>query len=205
MSKVIDFPQAAKAEVIDEVFFEKFADAALLMMCFESVADAVEVIEEGVKIRNRDEAHVAMMEVCMALAVLFRRRTGHSVQEVSSDHLEEQRRSLLSGDEPRLLIPVRQSPVNPLPATAFSALPDLELAQVGFNYVSRVKEHIKGNCPQLVDLDLAQTHSLDALNAISALITRLWKTDPNRAGNSALQNELVSDGKINAPTSETLQ
>ena len=141
----------------------------------------------------------------MALAVLFRRRTGHRVQEVSSDHLEEQRRSLLSGEQLRLLIPIRQSPVNPLPATAFSGLPDLELAQVGFNYVSRVKEHIKGNCPQLAELDLAQTHSLDALNALSLLITRLWKADPNRVGNSALQDELVSEGKINAPSSETLQ
>lgn len=200
MSKVIDFPQEPKVELIDEAFFEKFEDAALLMMCFESVANAVEVAEEGVKIRNRDEIHVGLMEACMGLAVLFRRRTGHSVQEVSADHLEEQRRCLLAGEELRLRIPIRQSPVNPLPATAFSGLSDLELAQVGFNYASRINEHIQGNCPRLVELDLARSHSLDALNALSLLISRL-----SAGAHTALQDKSVSAAMINAPTSETLQ
>ncbi|CAI8774891.1 hypothetical protein [Pseudomonas donghuensis] len=200
MSKAIEFPQAPKVEVIDEAFFDKFADVALLMMCFEGVADAVEVVEEGVRIRDRDEIHVKLMEACMALAVLFRRRTGYDVQQISADHLEEQRRCLLAGEEPRLLIPIRASVLSPLPATAFSGLPDLELAQVSFNYASRVREHVKGNCPQLVELDLAQTHSVDALSALSLLISRL-------AGGAAasLQDKLVSEVKINAPTSETLQ
>lgn len=200
MSKVIEFPQAPKVEVIDEAFFEKFADAALLMMCFEGVADAVEVVDEGVKIRDRDEIHIKLMEACMALAVLFRRRTGYSVQQVSADHLEEQRRCLLAGEEPRLLIPIQASVLSPLPATAFSGLPDLELAQAGFNYVSRVNEHIKGNCPQLVELDHAQFHSLDALNALSVLISRLAVGSV-----TSLQDKLVSEVMINAPSSETLQ
>ncbi|MCL8340111.1 hypothetical protein [Pseudomonas mosselii] len=200
MSKVIDFPREPKVEVIDEGFFEKFEDAALLMMCFESVADAVEAAEEGVKIRDRDEVHVGLMEACMGLAVLFRRRTGHSVQEVSAEHLEEQRRCLLSGEQPRLLIPIRQSPVHPLPAKAFSGLPDLELAQAGFNYASRVSEHIQGNCPRLVELDLARSHSLDALNALSVLISRL-----SAGARAELQDKSVSAVMINAPTSETLQ
>ncbi|MEZ1436418.1 hypothetical protein QVM41_08985 [Pseudomonas shirazica] len=96
MSKVIEFPQAPEAVVVNEEFFEKFADAALLMMCFESVADAVEVVGDGVKIHDRDEIHVKLIEACMALAVLFRRRTGHDVQQVSADHLDEERRCLLS-------------------------------------------------------------------------------------------------------------
>lgn len=200
MSKVIEFPRAPKVEVIDEAFFEKFADAALLMMCFEGVADAVEVVDDGVKIRDRDEIHIKLMEVCMALAVLFRRRTGYDAQRVSADHLEEQRRCLLAGEEPRLLIPVQVSALRPLPAAAFSGLPDLELARAGFNYVNMVSEHIKGNCPQLVELNLAQAHSVDALSALSLLISRL-------AGGvvTSLQDKLVSEVKINAPTSETLQ
>jgi hypothetical protein len=114
MSKVIELPQEPKVEVIDEAFFEKFVDAALLMMCFEGVADAVEVVDEGVKIRDRDEIHIKLMEVCMALAVLFRRRTGYDVQQISTDHLEKQRRCLLAGEEPRLLIPIRASGLGPL-------------------------------------------------------------------------------------------
>jgi hypothetical protein len=122
------------------------------------------------------------------------------VQEVSAEHLEEQRRCLLSGEQPRLLIPIRKSPVHPLPAKAFSGLPDLELAQVGFNYASRVSEHIQGNCPRLVELDLARSHSLDALNALSVLICRLSAGD-----RAELQDKSVSAVMINAPASETLQ
>lgn len=197
MSKVIEFPQAPEAVVVNEQFFEKFADAALLMMCFESVADAVEVVGEGVKIRDRDEIHVKLIEACMALAVLFRRRTGHDVQQVSADHLDEERRCLLAGEVARLLIPIKASPINPLPASAFASLSDHALAQISFNYASRVSDHIKGNCPTVIELDLAQTHSMDAMNALSVLISRLAPT--------ALQGKPVSADKISVPGPETLQ
>lgn len=200
MTNVIDLPTAPGAVVVDENYFEKFGDAALLLMCFERAADAVEVVEEGGGIHLRDDVHTNLMEACMALAVLFRRRTGHTAQQVSADHLEEQRRCLLSGEQPRLLIPVRPSPVKPLPATAFIALSDLRLAQVAFNYATRVSDKIKDNSPQLVELDLAQTHSLDAMNALSTLISRL----SSRAG-AELQDKLVSEVMINAPSPETLQ
>lgn len=197
MTKVIDFPLAGEAVVVNEEFFEKFADAALLMMCFESVADAVEVVGEDVKIRDRDEIHVKLIEACMALAVLFRRRTGHDVQQVSADHLDEERRCLLAGKVARLLIPIKASPINPLPASAFASLSDHALAQVSFNYASRVSDHIKGNCPTVIELDLAQTHSMDAMNALSVLISRLAPT--------ALQGKPVSADKISVPGPETLQ
>lgn len=200
MTNVIDLPMAPGAVVIDEDYFEKFGDAALLLMCFERAADAVEVVEEGGEIHLRDDVHTNLMEACMALAVLFRRRTGHTAQQVSADHLEEQRRCLLSGEQPRLLIPVHASPVKPLPATAFSGLSDLTLAQVAFNYATRVSDNIKGNPPQLVELDLARTHSLDAMNALSTLISQL-----STGAATALQDKLVSEVMINAPTSETLQ
>lgn len=76
----------------------------------------------------------------------------------------------------------------------------MSLAQVAFNYASRVSDNIKDNCPQLIALALAQTHSLDALNALPTLISRL---SPSAV--TALQDKLVSEVKINAPTSETLQ
>ena len=185
-------------EVINEAHFEKFEDAALLLMSFEKLADAVEVVSEGGEIHERDDTHVGMMEACMALAVMFRRRTGHDVQTVSADHLDQERQCLLGVSEIKSLpIPLRPTPCGPLPKTAFQGIPDLSLAWAGFNYVSRVHEHIKRNSPHLVELDLARAHSLDAMNALSLLIENL-----TGAGPGSTSDDLT---KANAPGSETLQ
>lgn len=198
MSKVINFPKAPVAEVINETFFEKFEDAALMLTAFESLASAVEVLEEGGEIHLRDETHVGLVEACMALAVMFRRRTGHDVQTVSTDHLAHQRQCLLDGVELATLpIPVRPPAIRPLPAEAFKGIPTADLAQAGFNYVSRSHEHIKGNCPQLIELDLARAHSLDALGALTVLIERL--------SGGVLSMPAGEVPIANAPGSETLQ
>ena len=199
MSKVLSFPaQAPAVEIINEAHFEKFDDAALLLMCFEVAADAVEAVSEGEGITERDCSHVGLMEVCMALAVMFRRRTGHEVQQVSADHLDHQRKCLMEGIEIESLpIPLRRTPCGPLPKTAFHGIPDLSLAWAGFNYVSRVHEHIKRNSPHLVELDLARAHSLDAMNALSLLIENLTGAAPGSTGEDM--------AKANAPGSETLQ
>jgi hypothetical protein len=198
MSKVIDFPKPSQAEIINEAFFEKYADAALLLMSFEKMADAVDVIEGGNEICERDETHVGLVEACMALAVLFRRRTGFDVQQVSADHLEEQRRCLLAGEEIQLLpIPVMAPALSPLPPSAFNHLPDLELVQSGFGYISRVHEHIQSNAPPLIELYLARAHTLDAMNAFSLMIARLTgRSRPDKCSENA---------KTHAPGSETLQ
>lgn len=198
MSKVIDFPKTPVAEVINEAFFEKFEDAALMLTAFESLASAVEVLEDGGEIHLRDETHVGLVEACMALAVMFRRRTGHDVQTVSADHLAHQRQCLMDRVELATLpIPVRPPAIRPLPAEAFKGVPTADLAQAGFNYVRRSHEHIKGNCPQLVELDLARAHSLDALGALTVLIERLSGGVASMpAGETPVAN---------APSSETLQ
>lgn len=198
MSKVINFPVPTKAEVINEDHFEQFGDAALMLAFFEKVAEAVEWMDEGGSISRLDDHYVGLVETCMALAVLFRRRTGHTVQEVCSDHLEEQRRRLMAGEELKeLMIPVRESAIKPLPSSAFKGLGDLELAQAGFNYVRRVSEQIRGNCPHLVELGLARAHSVDALNAFSLLISRL--------ADGAVKGVEASLSAISGPSSETLQ
>jgi hypothetical protein len=197
MSNVIDFP-AADPTIINESYFEKFDDAALLMAAFESLADAVEVLDEGCKIDIRDETHVGLIEACMALAVMFRRRTGYDIQKVSADHLAHQRQCLMEGVELKSLpIPVMPSTLSPLPIVAFRALPTADLARVGFNYVSRSHEHIKANSPQLVELDLARAHSLDAMGALVVLIERLSGGGASIAGSESQT--------VNAPGSETLQ
>ena len=198
MSRVIDFPKSPTVEVINEAHFEKFEDAALMLMSFEKLADAVEVVSEGGEIHERDDTHVGLMEACMALAVMFRRRTGHDAQKVSADHLDQERQCLMGGVEIKSLpIPLRPTPCGPLPTTAFHGIPDLSLAWAGFNYVSRVLEHIKGNSPHLVELDMARAHSLDAMNALSLLIESLTSAAPGGTGEDV--------AKANAPGPETLQ
>lgn len=198
MTNVIDFPQGQIVEVINEAHFEKFEDAALMLMSFEKLADAVEVVSEGGEIHERDDTHVGLMEACMALAVMFRRRTGHDAQKVSADHLDQERQCLMGGVEIKSLpIPLRSPALSPLPTEAFRAIPTVDLAQIGFNYVSRSHEHIKRNCPQLVELDLARAHSLDAMGALVVLIERL---------SGGVASIACGDStKVNAPGSETLQ
>lgn len=174
MNNVIDFPSIQTVEVINEEHFEKIEDAALMLMSFEKLADAVEVVSEGGEIHERDDTHVGLMEACMALAVMFRRRTGHEVQQVSADHLDQERQCLMEGVEIKSLpIPVRPSVLKPLPSEAFRGIPTADLARVGFNYVRQSHESIKRNCPHLVELDLARAHSLDAMGALVVLIERL--------------------------------
>ena len=198
MSKVLNFPTPAPVEIINEAHFEKFDEAALLLMCFEVAADAVEAVSEGEGITERDCSHVGLMEVCMALAVMFRRRTGHEVQQVSADHFAHERKVLMEGEEFKSLpIPIRPPALSPLPTAAFSALSTADLAQVGFNYMSRSHEHIKGNCPKLIELDLARAHSLDAMGALVVLIERL--------SGGVTSNPASETPIANAPGSETLQ
>ncbi|MBX7274596.1 hypothetical protein K2E96_02045 [Pseudomonas sp. ERGC3:05] len=174
MNNVIDFPSTQTVEVINEEHFEKFDDAALMLMSFENLADAVEVVTEGGQIHERDDTHVGLMEACMALAVMFRRRTGHDAQKVSADHLDQQRQGLMEGVEVNSLpIPVRSSVLKPLPTEAFRGIPTADLARVGFNYASQAHENIKRNSPHLVELNLARAHSLDAMGALVVLIERL--------------------------------
>ncbi|WP_025858905.1 hypothetical protein [Pseudomonas sp. CHM02] len=198
MSKVIDFPTPPNVEVINEAHFEKFEDAALMLMSFEKLADAVEVVSEGGEIHERDDTHVGLMEACMALAVMFRRRTGHDAQKVSADHLDYERQCLMGGIEIKSLpIPLRPSALKPLPTEAFRGIPTADLARVGFNYISQASENIKRNSPHLVELNLARAHSLDAIGALVVLIERL---------SGGVASIVSSETPIaNAPGSETLQ
>ena len=86
MSKVIDFPKTPTVETIDQAFFEKFADAALLLKCFECVKDATEFVEEGGAIEVRDDVYVGLIEAYWALKVLFERKTGGDAKKVYDEH-----------------------------------------------------------------------------------------------------------------------
>lgn len=201
MSKVFDFfpAQGGPVKVISEEHFAKFEDAALQLMCFEIIADAAEAIEEGAPLDAQGEVHVGLIEACMALAVMFRRRTGHVVQEVASDHLDQQRRSLLdSGEVVSPAIPIKAwGLLKPHAPDAFKHLADADLVRAAFSYARRFHEHVQSNGPEHFELEHARVLSIDAMSAISVLAARLSAADPG--GQSYLH--LVG----NAPSSETLQ
>lgn len=201
MSKVSDlFPaQGGPVKVINEEHFAKFEDAALQLMCFEIIADAAEAIEEGAPLEPHGETHVGLIEACMALAVMFRRRTGHVVQEVASDHLDQQRRSLLdSGEVVSPAIPIKSwALLKPHAPEAFEQLDDAVLVRAGFSYARRFREHIQANGPELFDLEHARVLSIDAMSALSVLAGRLAAADPGEPSDLHLLG--------NAPSSETLQ
>lgn len=201
MSKVSDFlpVPGGPTEVINEEHFAKFEDAALQLMCFEVIADAAEAIEEGAQLDAQGEVHVGLIQACMALAVMFRRRTGHVVQEVASDHLGQQRRSLLeSGEAVSPAIPIKSwALLKPHAPEAFDQLDDAALARAGFSYARRFREHIQANGPELFDLEHARVLSIDAMSALSVLAGRLAAADPGEPSDLHLIG--------NAPGSETLQ
>lgn len=196
MSKVSDLLHVpgGPVEVINEEHFAKFEDAALQLKCFEIIADAAEAIEEGAMLEPHGEVHVGLVEACMALAVMFYRRTGHGIQEVASDHLDQQRRSLLeTGEVVSPAIPVKAwGALKPHEPEAFKRLADADLVRAAFSYARRFNEHVQANSPQLFDLEHARVLSIDAMSALSALASRLSDVP-------------TMDLIVNAPSSETLQ
>ncbi|UZE12764.1 hypothetical protein [Pseudomonas sp. B21-053] len=176
MSKVIDFPKTPQTETIDQAFFEKFADAALLLKCFEVVEDAIDFIDEdGVfHIQKHDDTHVSLIEAYWALKVLFERKTGHDAKTVARDHLEAMRRHLLEGaPRPEQFIPVVKFPAEHLPDEAFDHLTDQQLACAAFNYSDRVRTAIMDHSPKALVMDEARVFSIDATTALRQLVLRM--------------------------------
>ena len=140
MSKVIDFPQSPAVETIDQTFFEKFADAALLLKCFECVKNAIEAIDDGAVIEQQDDTHVELIEAYWALKVLFERKTGGDAKKVSDEHWAIASQHLLSGQEPPdMHIPITEAITSPLRPEYFDQASNLELACAAYNISDTVR------------------------------------------------------------------
>lgn len=169
MSKVIDFPKPAQAETIDQKYFEKFADAALLLKCFESVKDATEFVEEGGKIEERDDVYLGLIEAYWALKVLFERRTGADAKKVSDDHWKSASKYLLAGKEaPPMMIPTRKSLIEPLPPEFFAEHSDLALACTAFNSSDQIRLGTNATIAAS-NAAISATVAVEAINATTVL------------------------------------
>jgi hypothetical protein len=169
MSKVIDFPKTPAAETIDQAFFEKFADAALLLKCFECVKDATEFVEGGGAIEVRDDVYVGLIEAYWALKVLFERKTGGDAKKISDEHWAIAGKCLLAGQEPPdMNIPITEALTSPLRPEYFDQASSLELACAAFNFSDTVRISINS---LLVSGNAAITANaaVEAINATTAL------------------------------------
>jgi hypothetical protein len=162
-------------EVIDEQAFEKHADAALLLKCFEVIKDTLDVISEPeYSIEKGDDTHIDLIRAFYALKVLFKRKTGHDAAKVAKDHWEAMGRYLLEGGpEPDKSIPVAKYPAEALPPEAFSHLTLQQLACAAYNYSDRVQRLILTHSPQALDVDEARVNAIDTTTALRQLVLRL--------------------------------
>ncbi|MCF7532014.1 hypothetical protein [Pseudomonas petrae] len=174
MSNVLSFTPPV-VEVIDEENFEKYADAALLLKCFEVIKDTLEVIcEPEYTIEVEDDTHIALIEAFWAIKVLFKRKTGHDAKHVAQEHWEAMRRHLLEGAPlPEQRIPIVTVPVSPLPPAAFDGLTNQQLACAAFNYSDQVRESLTDHSPQALALSQARVTAIDATTALRKLVLRL--------------------------------
>ncbi|NMY06357.1 hypothetical protein HBO12_25710 [Pseudomonas sp. WS 5059] len=190
MTNVIDFPPVQPMETIDQAYFEKYTDAALILKCFEVVKDAIEFInEDGVfHIHMQDDTHVNFIEAFWALKVLFHRETGADAIKVSEDHLEAMRRHLFDGvDLPQMSIPVASAGFDPLPPEAFEYRSDLELVRSGLNYATKVQETLLKVSPGALDMATARVFAIDATTAMHVLKQRLAGYAPGDASAAVIR------------------
>ncbi|KGS16311.1 hypothetical protein OA77_01095 [Pseudomonas coronafaciens] len=154
---------------MNQAFFERFTDAALLLKCFQSVQDAVEFLNDGGKIEERDDSYIDLIGAYWALKVLFERRTGGDAQKVSDDHREVESRCLLAGEQPPdMHIPVAGSLVAPTPPEVFSAQGDLALACMAFNSAEQIRLGTNATLAAN-NAQIAATLAVEANNVTTAL------------------------------------
>ncbi|WP_339546299.1 hypothetical protein [Pseudomonas sp. RA_35y_Pfl2_P32] len=200
MSKVIDFPKTHIIETIDQAFFEKFADAALLLKCFECVKGATEFVEEGGVIEARGDVYVGLIEAYWALKVLFERKTGGDAKKVSDEHWEVAGQCLLAGQEPPdMPIPIAEAFVRPTPPDQYNQLSDLALACAAYNAGDKVR--LGTNATLAADnARITATVSVEAINATTALGILVRRLSGGTLTDMA---QIVS--RISGTGSETLQ
>lgn len=170
MSNVLNFPPAAPVECIDEAYFEKFADAALLLKCFEVLKDALEVIcDAETTIELEDDTHVSLLEAFWAIKVLFRRKTGHDAKKVAQEHFEAMTRHMIEGAPlPDMGIPVSGPLTSALPPEYFNSHSDLALACAAFNHSDQVRLGTNATLAAN-NAQIAATMAVEAINATTAL------------------------------------
>ena len=193
-------PKSVQAETIDQAFFEKFGDAALLLKCFECVKNAVETIDGGSVIEQRDDTHVELIEAYWALKVLFERKTGGDAEKVSDEHWENASRCLLAGEEvPDMHIPIVGSGALPFKPEYFDQASNLVLACAALNHSDEVRLSVNSLlvANNALVADKAAIESINATTALRQLVLRL--------SGGALTDMALTVARMHGTGSETLQ
>lgn len=176
MSKTIKSPEKPKVETIDQAFFEKFGDAALLLKCFECVKNAIEAVDCGSVIEQQDHAYIELIEAYWALKVLFERKTGGDAKKVSDEHWEIASRCLLAGEEvPDMHIPIIGSGAPPFQPEYFDQASNLVLACAALNHSDAVRLAVNSLlvANNALVADKAAIEAINATTALRQLVLRL--------------------------------
>lgn len=200
MSKTIKSPEMSGRETIDQAFFEKFGDAALMLKCFECVKNAVDAIDGGSVIEQQDDTHVELVEAYWALMVLFERKTGGDAKKVSDEHWENASRCLLAGEEvPDMHIPITGSGAPLFQPEYFDQASNLVLACAAFNHSDEVRLSVNSLlvANNALVADKAAIESINATTALRQLVLRL-------SGGTLTDMARIAD-RIRGTGSETLQ
>lgn len=170
-------PALMAVEIIDEPYFEKFADAALLLKCFEVVKDALDVINEPeYSIEKEDDTHVDLIRAYYALKVLFKRKTGADARAVSDHRWDVMRTALLSGEPAEVpAIPKLIPQTELLTPVHYDQFTDLTLACMSFNLADKGQTELLGADHRLSPEDFRRVvvPLSNSLTALRVLVIRM--------------------------------
>lgn len=200
MSKRVDTQPPAVDEVVDEAFFLRFDDESLALRTWEVINAAIEIIDDGAKIRASDDAYLGLVSGFWAMKAMFRRQTGTDVEDVSKGRWDEVRESLLTGDSSVAAVldePLERRMI--LGAEYFDAFDDLTLACMAFNGADTAQTAVIGADHQMNAADFRDCiiPMQNSLTALRLLVLRM------SGGSIESMGELVT--RAFRPDGETLQ
>lgn len=200
MSKPIDTQPPADAEVINEAFFLSYDDESITMRAWEVINAAIEVIDEGVKIRPHDDAYHGLISGYWALKAMFRRQLGVDVEDVSKGRWDAVREGLATGDSSVAALLADQPERRAIMGVEYYAgFDDVTLACMAYNGADVAQVAVLGADHQMSAADLRGCiiPMQNALTALRLLVLRL------SGGSIESMADLVS--RSCRPDGETLQ
>lgn len=188
--------------VLDADHFAKYADGPLLLKCFEVIDEAIDVVEEGAKIRLHDDTYFGFVEAYWALTALFKRHTGANAKDVSDKRIENLRAALFSGatPEPITLPSVKVERLARFEEPYFHQFSNLVLAAMAFNSTDEAYDELTHTRDQRLDDDTAWNLAAGISNANTALRVLV-----GRMSGGSLDNVRDIKSLISNPNGETVQ
>lgn len=189
-------------ETINQAHFEKFADAPLLLKCFEVMKDAIECVDDGGVIQHQDDTYISFIEAYWALKVLFQRKTGEDAKLIAEKRFENLGASLYSGADPDPIVlkSVKADRLVLLEEPYFHQFDDLTLACMAYNGTDEAHDELTSSGHAPLDNDAVWNTAASILNAKTALRVLVLRLSGGTLRDMGQVVALISN-----PHGETLQ